>query len=129
VTFRGALPHAEALDMVSRAIVLCLPARMSADGDVDSMPLVIKEAMVRDVAVAGCDVGGVSEMIADGCGELVPPEDAAALADALHRLLADPEHRNQCALRARERALERFTLTGQVAHLLSLLDGLTEPHR
>lgn len=125
VTFRGPVSHVEVLELVSRATVLCLPARVAADGDVDSMPLVIKEAMVRNIAVAGCDVGGVGEMISDGCGELVPPEDSPALAAALHRLIADEGHRRDCVTRARARAVERFTLDGQVAKLRGLLEALT----
>lgn len=127
VTFRGAATHSEALDLIGRATLLCLPARVAADGDVDSMPLVVKEAMIRNVAVAGCDVGGIAEMIADGCGELVPPDDPAVLAGALQRLWGDPTYRATCAARAHDRALDRFTLPEQVGQLRQILDALAPP--
>jgi len=127
VGFHGAVTHRAALDLIRRSTVLCLPSRVASDGDVDSMPLVVKEAMVRGVAVAGSDVGGVSEMIGDGCGELVAPDDPAALADALRRLLADPSHRASCAVRAAERARERFLLADRMADLRAILDGLSAP--
>jgi colanic acid/amylovoran biosynthesis glycosyltransferase len=125
VGFHGTVSHGAALDLIGHSAVLCLPSRVAADGDVDSMPLVVKEAMVRGVAVAGCDVGGVSEMIADGCGELVAPDDAAALSGALRRLLSDPAHRAACVARARERARARFVLADQVGELRSILSGLS----
>jgi colanic acid/amylovoran biosynthesis glycosyltransferase len=123
--FHGAVSHSAALDLIGHSAVLCLPSRVASDGDVDSMPLVVKEAMVRGVAVAGCDVGGVSEMIGDGCGELVAPDDPAALADALRRLLSDPSHRDACVARAGERARQRFVLSDRVGDLRSILAGLS----
>jgi glycosyltransferase involved in cell wall biosynthesis len=48
------------------------------------------EAMATGRAVVGCRVGGVPEVVEEGkTGLLVPPEDPAALADAIRSLLAD----------------------------------------
>jgi glycosyltransferase involved in cell wall biosynthesis len=124
VRFHGETAHADTLDLIARATVLCLPARVATDGDVDSMPVVVKEAMIRGVAVAGCDVGGVAEMLADGCGELVSPDDPAALAVALRRLLADQNHRASCTARAYDRARQSFVLSDQVARLKRVFDDL-----
>jgi glycosyltransferase involved in cell wall biosynthesis len=46
-------------------------------------------------------VGGFPEV---GAGELVPPADAAALHDALRRLLADPAARERLAATSRAAA-------------------------
>jgi glycosyltransferase involved in cell wall biosynthesis len=45
-------------------------------------------------------VGGFPEVAATGAAELVPPGDAAALHDALARLLADPDRRGELAAQA-----------------------------
>jgi glycosyltransferase involved in cell wall biosynthesis len=124
VTFVGALPHDAALREIASARVFCLPARMAADGDVDSMPLVVKEAMARGVAVVASDAGGVAEMLADGAGVLVPPDSVDALADALQWLLSDDELRAQMAAAGYAQVAERFTLSGEVAKLRSLLADL-----
>ncbi len=62
----------------------------------DPLPGVVREPMTRGRPVIGSDVGGIPDMITDDVnGLLVPAGDAAALASAMDRLVADP------ALRAR----------------------------
>ncbi|HET7530036.1 MAG TPA: glycosyltransferase [Mycobacteriales bacterium] len=124
VVFDGALPHAATLDVIAAARVLCLPARVARDGDIDSMPLVVKEAMAREVTVVAADAGGVGEMVEGGAGVLVPPDDDDALATALRELLADDDRRAQLAAAGRARVAERFTLSGEVGRLRTLLASL-----
>ncbi len=119
----GSLPHEESLARIAGAEVFCLPARVAADGDRDSMPVVIKEAMARAVPVVGSDVVAIPEMLRDGCGVLVPPDDPEALAAALLDLHADPGKRRAIATAARARVRERFTMQGEVAKLDRLLLG------
>ncbi len=124
VGFAGLLAHEEVLDRIETARVLCFPARVADDGDRDSMPVVIKEAMARGVPVVAAAVAGVPEMIDDTCGRLVEPDDAPALADALLSLLEDEPLRRRLGLAARQRVVDRFQLSDEVARLrLLLLDG------
>ena len=54
------------------------------------------EAQMSGLPVVGTDVGGVSEMLIDGeTGILVPLHDAAALTQALDRLIQNPSLRTQ----------------------------------
>lgn len=53
------------------------------------------EAMHTGLPVVATAIGGAREIVDAACGILVPPQDPAALANALRRLIADP------ALRAR----------------------------
>jgi glycosyltransferase involved in cell wall biosynthesis len=77
----------------------------------EGLPLSILEAMAAGLPVVASDVGGVAEAVADGeTGLLVPPADPKALADALGRLLADPELRQRLGRRGWERANERFDI-------------------
>jgi glycosyltransferase involved in cell wall biosynthesis len=48
------------------------------------------EAMHAGLPVVATALGGAKEIVDPACGILVPPEDPAALADALRRLIADP---------------------------------------
>jgi glycosyltransferase involved in cell wall biosynthesis len=60
----------------------------------EGLPLTALEALAAERPVVATDVGGTAEVIIPGrTGRLVPPRDAAALADALARLLAQPEER------------------------------------
>lgn len=97
VTVRPWLAPDEVAEMLADAHVLALPSR--AEGQ----PMAVLEAMANGLCVIGSDVGGVPEMLAGGCGLVVPPDDPAALADALRRVLDDPVVRAATASRARER--------------------------
>ena len=71
----------------------------------------ILEAMASKVAVVATQVGGADELVEDGAtGLLVPPQDSAALADAIGWLIRDAELRDSMSAAGRRRALARFTL-------------------
>jgi glycosyltransferase involved in cell wall biosynthesis len=61
------------------------------------------ESMAAGTPVVAFDAPGVSEIVADA-GVLVPLNDAAALADALLALLADPARRERLSRAGRDRA-------------------------
>lgn len=74
----------------------------------EGMPLALLEGMAAGCAVVGSAVPGVREVLDDGVdGLLVPEADAVALADALERLLRDPQGAARMAAAARRAALER----------------------
>lgn len=117
VTLTGARPHDDVLARMSQARVVCLPARVAPNGDRDSMPLVVKEAMAREVPVVATAVAGIPEMLDDSCGWLVPPDDPRALAAALAEALDQPAEAARRASSGRRRVAEEFRLDGEVARL------------
>jgi glycosyltransferase involved in cell wall biosynthesis len=63
---------------------------------------------------------GIPDLVADGeTGLLVPPEDAAALADALARLAGDESLAQQLAAAGRQHVLDRFDLSSCLDPLLA----------
>jgi glycosyltransferase involved in cell wall biosynthesis len=100
------------------ADVLALPTRA------DAVPWAVLEAMAAGLPVVASDVGAVGELLG-GTGELVPPEDADALAAALRRLL-DPARRARLGTAARERVGERYDSAVQTPLLVELLAELAE---
>jgi glycosyltransferase involved in cell wall biosynthesis len=97
---RGDVP-----ELLARADVVVLSSRS------EGLPVSVIEAMAAGLPVVASSVGGLPELVADGeTGILVPAGDAVALADALARLLDDPELRRSYGAAARRRALERFDL-------------------
>ena len=75
----------------------------------EGMPLALVEAMAAGCACIGTDVVGVREVIEHGItGLLVPPDDAAALADAMLTLRQNPALAQQLGCAARERALSTY---------------------
>jgi colanic acid/amylovoran biosynthesis glycosyltransferase len=121
VQFTGALDHADTLAWLRSADLFCVPFRIGPDGDRDSMPVVVKEAMAAGVAVVSTNEVGVPEMVVDGeTGLLVDPDDIPALAEALDRLLSDPRRRAAMGMAGRRLAEERFDLRMQARRLLEV---------
>jgi glycosyltransferase involved in cell wall biosynthesis len=76
----------------------------------EGMPRTMLEAAACARPLIVTDVPGCRHFVRDGIdGLVVPPGDAAALADALARLLAAPELRVTLAQAARARVLDGFT--------------------
>ena len=88
--------------------------------DNEGTPVSLIEAAAAGLPSVATDVGGVSEVVTEETGILVPPGDAAAFADALVCLAADPELRQRCGSAARDRALSRYGAD----RLLRDIDGL-----
>jgi colanic acid/amylovoran biosynthesis glycosyltransferase len=77
--------------LLERADLLAMPCVVAADGDRDSMPVVVKEALAMEVPVVASDEVGLPELVRPEWGRLVPPGDSRALAGAIAELLALPE--------------------------------------
>lgn len=107
-----------------RATVLAAPTVVSRRGETDGLPNVILEAMACGAPVVGTTAAGLPEAILHGrTGWLVPPNDPGALADALRRILGEPEARRRMGAEARRSALDRFDVRRNTAALRDLLLG------
>jgi glycosyltransferase involved in cell wall biosynthesis len=119
----GALPPHEIRALLEQADLLALPCVVAADGDRDSMPVVVKEALAMEVPVVGSDEVGMPEMIQSEWGRLVPPRDAGALSEAIGELLALPAHeRAAMGKRGREFVARNFSVRGEAQKLQGLLE-------
>jgi len=82
----------------------------------------IIEAMLTGLPVVATDIRGPREQVVDGqTGFLVPAGEAAPLAQALGRLVAEPGLRARLGAAGRERALERFDEARVVGRTLDVL--------
>ena len=123
VELLGALPPGEVKDLLESADLLALPCVVAADGDRDSMPVVVKEALAMEIPVVGSDEVGMPEMVHDGWGKLVPPGDSNALAAAIAELLALPAHeRAAMGRRGREYVVHNFSVRGEAQKLIAILE-------
>ena len=83
---------------IDRARAVVLPSIWEDNG-----PLAILEAQARGAALIVTDRGGPPEFVRDGeSGLVVGAEDVAALAEAMRRLVADPELARRYGERGRQ---------------------------
>ena len=124
VTLLGPLTQAALFDEYQRASVFALPCRVLEDGDRDGIPNVLMEAMACRVPVVTTAVSGIPELVRDGeNGLIVAPDEATELADAVHRLIKDPDLARQLAERGASTIAERFDATVTATRMAGLLTG------
>lgn len=87
----------------------------------ESFPFVVLEAMAAGLPVVAAAVDGVPEAIASNhIGLLVPPENPAALAEAIAALIVDPNLRATMSRKARRRVETDFSLSQMVGQTETL---------
>ena len=107
--------HPDGPGVMAGADVVAMPSVPDERGmGREGFGLVGIEAMAVGTPVVGYAGGALPEVLGD-CAELVPEGDRDALADAIARLLSDPERREALARRGREHVAARFTLDATVA--------------
>jgi glycosyltransferase involved in cell wall biosynthesis len=108
----GRVPDVSA--WLRRAELLVHPARWEGFG------LALLEAMLAAKPVVATNVSSIPEIVADGeTGLLVPPDDAAALAAAVTRVLDDPAGYGE---RGRSRAQSEFSVARMTDRTLALYE-------
>jgi glycosyltransferase involved in cell wall biosynthesis len=96
----------------------------------EALSNVLLESMAAGAPLVATRVGGTPEAVRDGVtGLLVPPGDSAALARAIHRLLADPELAMRLGRGGRQLVRERFSMDAMVQATERLYHSLLEERR
>ncbi|KPV54241.1 colanic acid biosynthesis glycosyl transferase [Kouleothrix aurantiaca] len=124
VKLAGGIPRAEVLKMLAKADVVALPSIRTKSGKMEGIPVALMEPLACEVPVVSTQTSGIPELVEDGVtGLLVPPENPAALADALQRLANDPELGQRMGRAGREKVLREFDLNDNAATLVQLMIG------
>lgn len=95
VHLQGPLEQASILKALNSADLFILPCVVLESGRRDGIPVALMEAMAMEVPVVSTRVSGIPELIKDGAGIVIEPEDAEALAKAIEKVLGleDEERR------------------------------------
>ena len=124
LTWRGALAQKDVLATYRSADLFALACRITPDGDRDGLPNVIVEACSQGLVCLSTTISGVPELLTDGVnGRLVPPEDPAALADALEDLIRNPAQRHELGAAAEKRVRADFDFHTSIRQLGGLFEA------
>jgi len=95
----------------------------------EGLGTIVLDAAIAGVPVAATSGGGLPEAVLhERTGLLAPVGDAAALADALLRLLDDPALAQRLARAARRRVETEFTVAGMARRYVALYETVLEEH-
>jgi glycosyltransferase involved in cell wall biosynthesis len=104
IVFAGRVDHADVPAWYRAADLFVLPSEF------DNSPNVVLEAMATGIPVVSTDVGGLRQYIEPGVnGDLVPKDDARALASAIVRWTADRGAAARAGARNRDDAMAKYS--------------------
>jgi glycosyltransferase involved in cell wall biosynthesis len=128
IEWLGALPQTDVLAQYREADLFVLPSKISADGDRDGLPNVLMEAQSQGLACLSTNISGIPELIIHAeSGWLVEQKDCRGLAEALQRLMTDPELRNRLGRAGYVRVRQEFSMERGIDKLVDLLQLSMQP--
>jgi glycosyltransferase involved in cell wall biosynthesis len=98
ISVLGAVSGEQLGELYRKSDVFTLASRYEGYG------MVFSEAVARALPIVGTDAGAISDTVPPGAGLLVAPDDPHALANALRRVIENPEQRRRMAAASREAA-------------------------
>jgi glycosyltransferase involved in cell wall biosynthesis len=117
VRLRGAMSEQDVWARYRRADIFVLPSLR------EGLPVALLEAMAAGLPVVASDLPGVREAVEhEQTGLLAPPGDATALAEAVSRLIADPELRARLSAAARQVVEDYFLIEDNIRDLAALFE-------
>ncbi|MCI5141413.1 MAG: glycosyltransferase, partial [Candidatus Electrothrix sp. ATG1] len=107
--------------VLAESHIVCLPSYR------EGLPKVLIEAAACGRPIVTTDAPGCREIVRNGLnGFLVPIHDAAAVADALKKLINSPELRREMGMRGRELVEKEFSLEKVNTETLALYEELVQ---
>ena len=119
VRWHGAVPDAASLFCAFDVFLL--------SSRTEGTPIVLFEAMAARVPIVAAEVGGVPDVVTRSEALLVPPEDAAALADAVRAVWRDPDAARVRAEAAHRRLVQQFAVSPWLARYEAIYQALGVP--
>jgi glycosyltransferase involved in cell wall biosynthesis len=125
VHFRGWQSQQECAEALASATALVLPSLYECGG------AVMLEAMAMARPVIATDWGGPADYLDSETGFLIPPESHEALvagfAEAMQRLIGDPELPARMGAKARQKLVARFTWQMKIDRILEVYGSVITP--
>ncbi len=115
IIFEGAVNQDRIRELYARADAFAIPS--FAEG----IPVVLMEAMAMEIPCVTTRITGIPELIEHGRdGLLTAPSDVGGLADAIAKLMDDPQLRQRLGKNGRQRVLRDYDLSINVERLAGI---------
>lgn len=126
VTFVGALPNPDVLQILARASCLCVPSVVATSGDKEGTPHVLLEAGALGLPIVASDVGGIAAVVKDRVtGRLVEGGNVDQLTMALGMVLRDRDFAAKVGAAVQSHVRDHFDVEVQTVELERMLLDLT----
>jgi glycosyltransferase involved in cell wall biosynthesis len=89
--------------------------------------MVLAEAIAHGLPIVSTTAGAIPDTVPSGTGLLVPPDDVAALAQALRRLISDRAERRRLATNARSAAAQLPTWQDSARLFARAIETVAKP--
>ena len=109
VRFLGDQPQDRVGEFFAAADLICLPSVRDSSGNVDGLPNAVLEALASATPLITTAAGGIGAVVEHGRTAIVVPEgEGAAIAEAMRRLIENPELARRMGTAGRAVAREHF---------------------
>lgn len=123
VKLLGLLPRDEVVRHMRQCDIFVLPGTISPDGQMDSIPVALIEAMAAGRPVVAPAISGIPEVVADReSGVLVDATQPVRIAEAVKRLTEEPTLRERMGRAGRDRVKSDFDLRATGRALMDLFE-------
>jgi colanic acid/amylovoran biosynthesis glycosyltransferase len=125
VELLGAKSQTEVAHLLPKAHCYVQPSVITLTGKMEGIPVALMEALATELPVIATEISGIPELIRPGkTGFLVPPEDPDAIAEAISKVISNPEQSQLFAKQGRELVTEEFNLVRNTTLLASLFTAI-----
>lgn len=118
----------EVADFLRELDIFVLPSRNLPDHQEHDAHALL-EALATGLPCVGTRSGIIPEILGDGTGCLVDPENPKELAKVLEGLILNPEYRNELGLLSRQKAIKEFSLDALASKKFDILKRVIGANR
>lgn len=123
VRLQGLLRQDEVARLMGECDIFVLPSVIANNGNMDGIPVSLMEAMAAGRPVVASALSGIPELVDNEInGLLVDATHPERIASAIHRLVKDPDLREQMGLAGQRKVREQFNIRKTVASLIDLFE-------
>ncbi|MEM7819488.1 MAG: glycosyltransferase family 4 protein [Candidatus Aenigmatarchaeota archaeon] len=117
----GGTPEKELIKELNKSKIFVLPSIIAKDNDSDGLATTLMEAMACELPVITTNIRAVPELVS-GCGLLVEQKNPQQIADAIEKLMKNPNLCRKFGRNGRKRIIKYFDVIKNSKKLAKLIE-------